>query len=222
VKKHLQYAKYLARHKWFVFLAGLNTRAPLWRLIVHDWSKFMPCEWRPYAHFFYGLRPRSQRNRCSLCGASRIPGGACSFVECRNPLYDNSIEAAAGAAFGHAWLHHQHFNPHHWQHWVLREDSGATKILEMPLHLVREMVADWMGAGRAITGRWGAKGWYLDNCAKIQLAQRTRAQVHELLDISGELAIEVWQKVRSAGDRHPPAGVSQTTAPKAEAAGRNQ
>jgi hypothetical protein len=26
-------------HKWFVFLAGFKTGAPLWRLIIHDWSK---------------------------------------------------------------------------------------------------------------------------------------------------------------------------------------
>jgi len=24
------------KHKWFVFLAGLKTKAPLWRLIIHD------------------------------------------------------------------------------------------------------------------------------------------------------------------------------------------
>jgi hypothetical protein len=31
-------------HKLFVFRAGLRTKAPLWRLIVHDWTKLTPAE----------------------------------------------------------------------------------------------------------------------------------------------------------------------------------
>jgi hypothetical protein len=42
------------RHKWFVLLAGLKTGAPLWRLIIHDWSKFTPAERGPYVRPFYG------------------------------------------------------------------------------------------------------------------------------------------------------------------------
>jgi hypothetical protein len=85
------------------------------------------------------------------------------------------------AAFDRAWLHHQHANPHHWQHWVLREDSGATKVLEMPEPLVRDMVADWMGAGRAITGRWEVHSWYAANREKIFLHPATRDMVELLL-----------------------------------------
>ena len=33
MRKHWLYLKYLMRHKWFVFVAGLRTGAPLWRLI---------------------------------------------------------------------------------------------------------------------------------------------------------------------------------------------
>lgn len=113
MRPHLQYLAYVVRHKWFVFRAGLRTGAPLWRLLVHDWSKFTPAEWGPYVRKFYG-------------GWERLD------------------------EFDQAWLHHQHHNPHHWQHWLLREDSGLLKLLRMPDDLVREMVADWMGAGRAI------------------------------------------------------------------------
>lgn len=56
MSQHWKYAVYLARHKWFVFMAGLRVGAPLWRLIVHDWSKFLLCEWLPYARYFYGNR----------------------------------------------------------------------------------------------------------------------------------------------------------------------
>ena len=54
MKKHFLYGRYIARHKWFVFLAGIKTSAPLWRLIIHDWSKLTPAEWSPYVEMFYG------------------------------------------------------------------------------------------------------------------------------------------------------------------------
>jgi hypothetical protein len=148
VRPHLRYASYVARHKWFVFRAGLRTRAPLWRLLIHDWSKMTPAEWTPYVRSFYGKQGRTPE----VC-----------------------------AAFDAAWLHHQHRNPHHWQHWLLREDDGPTKALEMPESLIREMVADWMGAGRAITGKWEVEKWYAQNAAKIVLAPSTRLTVEALL-----------------------------------------
>lgn len=147
--KHLRYARYLVRHKWFVFRAGLRTHAPLWRLLVHDYTKLMPVEWRAYATYFYGTK-----------------------------------SAAAKAAFDRAWLHHQHRNPHHWQHWVLRADSGDLKVLPMPEKFVREMVADWAGAGRAITGKWEVAAWYAANEDRIVLDPRARLQVRSLI---GEL-----------------------------------
>lgn len=143
-KPHLKYASYVVRHKWFVLLAGLRTGAPIWRLVIHDWSKLTPAEWFPYVQTFYGA-PRPH-------------------------------------AFDHAWLHHQHRNPHHWQHWLLREDGGATKTLRMPEKFVREMVADWMGAGRAITGRWDVAGWYYGGAgARMVLHPEVREQVERLI-----------------------------------------
>ncbi len=85
------------------------------------------------------------------------------------------------AWFDQAWLHHQHANPHHWQHWVLHEDSGALKLLDMPEHFIREMVADWAGAGRAITGRWDVLDWYAKNYENIQLNQNDRFFVEALI-----------------------------------------
>lgn len=42
------------KHKWYVFLAGLKTGAPLWRLVVHDLSKFLPSELPHYNRQYYG------------------------------------------------------------------------------------------------------------------------------------------------------------------------
>jgi hypothetical protein len=51
----------------------------------------------------------------------------------------------------------------------------------MPEPLVREMVADWMGAGRAITGTWDVAGWYAKNRERMVLHPETRARVEALI-----------------------------------------
>ena len=162
LRPHLRYASYVVRHKWFVFRAGLKTGAPLWRLLIHDWSKLTPAEWGPYVQTFYGPKIPN-------------PGTTAEVAE----------REARRAAFDKAWLHHQHRNPHHWQHWLLQEDDGDLKTLEMPCGLAREMVADWMGAGRAITGRWEVATWYEANRHKIRLHPETAFQVERLIAHTG-------------------------------------
>jgi len=221
LRAHLLYLRYVLRHKWFVFVAGLFTGAPLWRLIVHDWSKFTPSEWFAYARFFYG-KPRAE-----------------------NPVYSAGVADRYAMdrerrqhAFDVAWLHHQKRNKHHWQYWVLMEDSpeggryalgtpnnvdysirdctvlgelgrmgevwirgtydevgqaqymtangvvrdaNRYRALPMPERYVREMVADWMGAGRAITGKWDAPAWYEQNKYKMVLHPDARGLVEALL-----------------------------------------
>ncbi len=56
MNKHWQYLKYVVRHKWFVLGAGRKLGVPLHRLILHDWTKFLPREWFPYVNEFYGDR----------------------------------------------------------------------------------------------------------------------------------------------------------------------
>lgn len=50
----LKYAALVLKHKWFVFLAGLKTKAPIWRLLLHDMSKFLPAEMPHYTRQFFG------------------------------------------------------------------------------------------------------------------------------------------------------------------------
>ena len=208
MRAHLKYLSYVLRHKWFVLLAGLRVGAPLWRLLVHDWTKFLPCEWGPYVEKFYGRARVGQRvagvaDNSGFSGVVRktrpstSPGKVDCFIEPTDgiqprPWWAWSYEVerpAVDAAFDRAWLHHQHANPHHWQHWVLREDSGAVKALPMPEHFVREMVADWMGAGRAITGKWEAAEWYTKNAGKMTLHPDTRARVESLLGIGNDVPL---------------------------------
>lgn len=162
MSKHLKYGQYLIRHKWFVFQAGLRTGVSLWRLIKHDWSKFLPSEWQPYTEYFYGEKPKLQRE------------------EDDDYQYWTKVQPFLDA-FNRAWLHHQHRNDHHWQHWVLRNDDGTTQCLPMTDAAKREMLADWMGAGRAITGKWETAEWYAKNREKIMLHADTRAFIDSKL-----------------------------------------
>ena len=57
VKNHVKCLDYLIRHKYFVFIAGLKLGVPLYRLLVHDLSKFLPSEWTAYVHHFYTKDP---------------------------------------------------------------------------------------------------------------------------------------------------------------------
>lgn len=147
----LKYLKYIFIHKWFVFVAGLKTKAPLFRLIIHDWTKFLPREFFPYIDFFV----KQKSNNVS---------------------------------FNIAWNHHQKRNKHHWQYWVLISDMGhksaSSKIqpLAIPDKYIKEMVADWAGAGRSITGEWDVKDWYYKNKDNIMLEAKTREKVETLLD----------------------------------------
>lgn len=142
--KHLKYLNYIIKHKWFVLVAGwklgirpLQEPRLFWRLLIHDWSKFLPSEWFPYVEYFYGEHPDE-------------------------------------VSFNRAWGLHQMRNDHHWQNWATIMDEGTVYLLPMSGDTVSEMLADWMGAGRAIHGRWEVSEWYQANKDNILLHPRTR------------------------------------------------
>lgn len=164
MRKYARYLKYIAQHKWFVFVAGRALGVSWWRLLKHDWSKFIPSEFFPYAEYFYGDEPvQTPDDR---------PNHELTIAQWR---------AKAEAGFDVAWLKHQHRNDHHFQHYILHEDSGDMKILEMPEMAVREMCSDWFGAGRAITGKWEAHDWFYKNRNTILLHPKTVILVKGLL-----------------------------------------
>lgn len=166
MSKHWKYAKYVVRHKYFVFMAGLRTGASLWRLLKHDWSKLLPSEWFPYTRFFYGNDEEYAENERRFKATG---------INCGPWMHE------VKDSFNHAWLLHQRRNDHHWQFWVLRNDDGTTQALPMPDAARKEMLADWMGAGRAITGRWETAEWYAKNCTKMILHPDTRAFIEQEL-----------------------------------------
>jgi len=99
-------------------------------------------------------------------------------------FYGSKVIPKYDAAFDKAWLHHQHHNRHHWQHYILHNDDGSIEYVEMPLTYVKEMVADWVGAGLA-QGNPDTQAWWLSNCHKIKLHEKSRSQVVKLLEEIG-------------------------------------
>ena len=53
MKRNIAYLKYVLRHKWFVFLACVKLKVPLYLAIFHDFSKFGFVEFDNYAKTFF-------------------------------------------------------------------------------------------------------------------------------------------------------------------------
>jgi hypothetical protein len=213
MRRHWMYLKSVLRHKWYVFLACLQFRVPLWSAVLHDWDKFLPDEWLPYARTFYKLDGTSQ--------------------------YVESIDfAQAWMKHQHRNKHHWQYwvkvsAVNIWDYtrnldvliWdrgeaqvVVERNSGAVEWLElrdigqiytavkfvpdrMPDSARREMLADWFGAGRAYNKDWTPlepRKWYEENKNKMKLHDETRSWIeNELLKREEEYLR--FQKLRGLG-----------------------
>ena len=98
-----------------------------------------------------------------------------------NPDGTKRGRGESSTAFHFAWLHHQR-QPHHWQAWVSIGDGGKLTPLPMPQRFILEMVADWYGAGKAISGKNDIAGWYGKMREKILLDPATRVEVELIIE----------------------------------------
>ncbi len=142
----LKYIKYLIIHKYYVmvecFKRGLYLQG-----ITHDISKILPDEFFPYLDKFYNFK---------------------QFPD-KSIIYGIKTKETVNNAFNFAWLKHIHRNPHHWQFWILQNDNGSKNCIEIPEKYIKEMIADWIGAGIAITGKNDVINWYEKNKDIIKL-----------------------------------------------------
>ena len=154
------------RHKWYVYKAGRLLGVSFWQLLTHDWSKFLPSEWFPYVDYFYGKK----YTQAEIERAWRLTISVKTPDEIKND-------------FDIAWNKHQKRQPHHWQYWVLLTDNETPRLraLPIPQKYVLEMVADWAGAGKAITGKWEFEEWFLKNKDVYILEDGTRYRVQQAI-----------------------------------------
>jgi hypothetical protein len=124
-------------------------------------SKFMPLEFIAYAKFFYNEDGTKKQIR-----------NATGYYK---PTDTGSLD------FDLAWLHHTHHNDHHWQYWTVvdTEVEGNIKKHDMPKNAIREMICDWIGAGKA-QGTPDTYRWYKTNRDKMIISDRTK----ELIEIN--------------------------------------
>lgn len=161
--KYIKYLKYLIRHKYYVMVECFKNGL-YWRGMMHDLSKFKSSEFVPYANFFYGKEKKRDKTG-----------------------YYKPTDTG-DKDFDFAWLLHQKVNRHHWQFWMLPEDEGGVKILEMEYPYWLEMICDWVGAGKA-QGFYSPKNdryketraWYAKNKDKMQLHPKTRKYIEQTI-----------------------------------------
>jgi hypothetical protein len=200
--KHLKYLSYVIRHKWFVLVAGLKLGLPLSQLLAHDWTKFLPDEWMPYTNYFYGnFLTRDEARTAFMLGmwvrTKEDCAGDFAFAwmkhQHRNkhhwqywckvdgvPLRETTVliwdkgNAQKVIERGSASV------------WYELRDIDSTRITldPMPEKYALEMLADWRGAGRAITGADNTLDWYSDNYHNIKLHPDTRLWVDRQLEVS--------------------------------------
>jgi len=162
--KYIKYLIYILRHKWFVFIECFKMKI-IWRGIFHDLSKFRPSEFIPYANHFYG-------EKASDINKGRDSSG---YYEAGN---------TGDLNFDIAWFYHQKRNRHHWQWWIIPINCNCYKILSMDEDSIKEIVCDWVGAGKAINGKDSSvNSWYNQNKDKITLNTETRRKIEEILKL---------------------------------------
>ena len=159
--KYIKYLDYLLRHKYYVmkecFSEGLY-----WRGLMHDMSKFLPSELFPYANHFTS--------------------------DIKEDGDDYKSVDTGDKEFDFAWLSHQKKNKHHWQWWILLGDEGGLIAMEMEEPYLIEMICDWQGAGKA-QGKVSPKddkyletrNWYANHKNKMQLNEKTRSKIEEII-----------------------------------------
>ncbi len=80
----------------------------------------------------------------------------------------------ADKGYSLAWQHHKGHNPHHYEYWVDNLDQGGVPI-KMPWKDLLELVADYLGAGKAYNGsKFTLKGEYAWWQNQLKVGEKTK------------------------------------------------
>jgi len=162
MKKYFNYLKYILEHKKNVFIECWKERL-YFHAFTHDISKLLPCEFMPYAEWFYGyhgVKLEKDYNQEQLNnGMSNLSR---NYLECKNN-------------FNKAWEHHFKNNPHHWNYWI--DNNGIA--LDIPIKHIDQMICDWKGMSRKFGDT--PQSFYKNNRHKMNLSIKTRCNVEFIL-----------------------------------------
>lgn len=167
MKNDIKYLKYLFKHKWYVAKECFK-RGLYWQGIIHDLSKFLPSEYFAYRDYFYN-NPENDENYKSL---NKVLNR--SFTEELSLLIYKAKIKRIKDNFDYAWCYHQKRNKHHFQYFLLKNDDGTLRPLEMPIKYRKETLSDWAGCSYALKGFDNTLNWYTENRKKMIIAPETR------------------------------------------------
>lgn len=153
--------KSLLIHKWYVFIAGHEFGVPLWRLIIHDWSKFTPTEFFRYARYKYG---NGTKEEWAIGWRHHF------HCEAHHPEHHIIL-----------W----HGDPDFYSGIGGEDIARYVSILPMPEVFVREMLADMHGTSRQITGSWDISKWLNKNGPKIHFHDQTITLIDKVMKEMG-------------------------------------
>lgn len=189
-KRHWNYFKYICRHKYYVFVEGMKLHVPIYLLILHDWSKFLPNEWLPYARCFYAKDGTKQYNETAEFARAWMLHQHRNKHHWQHWLFVNDLRSnfsicksnflvwdRGEASFIDIYVDPVTVSP------ALKFFRFSPDI--MPLKYCLEMLADWKGASRTITGADNTKDWYYKNKDNMILHSETRKWIEKQLGVIG-------------------------------------
>lgn len=157
------------KHKWYIFLASFRTGLPIWRVIIHDLSKFTKAELPHYEREFFG-------DKGDPLGFAR----AWLHHQNRNDHHPEYWITRADHSHGYA-----------------NGATGDICIL-MPDVCVAEMITDWLAASRTHTGSWDMTGWLKENLGKKRWHMDTEQSVLYELKRLGIVSRKVYDELQGS------------------------
>lgn len=154
---YLKQLKFLLTHKWYVLKAGLFVGGiPVWRLLIHDWSKFTPTEFFRYARYKY---QNGGKKEWSIGWLHHF------HFNGHHPEH---------------WILAWHGNPNFYSD-IGEDITKYISVLPMPEVYVREMVADMLATSKEITGNWDIAVWLNENGPNMRLHEDTITRLDSVL-----------------------------------------
>lgn len=169
---------------------------PLWRLIIHDWSKFIPVEFINCSHYKYGVKS--------------VEKWAKAWA---HHMHHNKHHPEH-------WILSWRGDPDFYND-IGEEVAPFVTILAMPKSFVREMITDMMATSKEVTGSPDIAMWLNRNGPKMQLHDDTITRLDSIMHELGYCFtdnclwsyIETEQATKAAQTRRREREAAAKTAP---------
>lgn len=122
--------------------------------------------------------------------------GELEFEAYRNNFFPEHNEEKSKKHFQEAWNHHQKFNHHHWQYWIMWKPEGSV-VLEMDYYYILEMLCDWTAMSLKFNQK-SVSEWYKKEKANMLLGIRTRQLIEDILFEFDDVLTSLTKLLREA------------------------